>query len=146
MKATTLITVLLGTGSLLGLAGCADPVPEEPVPAPIPSVTPAPMPPKTPLQASHALFDETNLRTSNTVPTGGAAFLAGLEAAGFAADTLETTTDLTSVGLKAPSIQFAALVDSTCLIGQYGPGDTGYRSVIVAPLVTGGCLVGESHR
>ena len=141
MKATTLIAALLGTVSLIGLAGCAAPVPEEPIATPTHSVSPAPPPAKTPLEAKHALFDETNLRTSNTSPTG-AAFLAGLEAAGFAADTLEVTTDVTSVRLKAPSIQFAAIVDSTCLIGQYGPDGTGYRSIATAPIATGRCLIG----
>ena len=141
MKATTLIAVLLGTGFLIGLAGCATPVPEEPIATPTHSVSPAPTPAKTPLEAKHALFDETNLRTSNISPTG-AAFLAGLEAAGFAADTLEATTDVTSARLKAPSIQFAALVDSTCLIGQYGPDGTGYRSITAAPIATGRCLIG----
>ncbi|WP_345762370.1 DUF6993 domain-containing protein [Diaminobutyricibacter sp. McL0608] len=141
MKTTTLIAVLLGTGSLIGLAGCAAPVPEEPIATPAYSASPAPTPTKTPLGVKHALFDETNLRTSNTSPTG-AAFLAGLEAAGFAADTLEVTTDVTSVGLKSPSIQFAALVDSTCLIGQYGPNGTGYRSITAAPISTGRCLIG----
>jgi hypothetical protein len=141
MKATTLIAVLLGTGTLIGLAGCAAPAPEEPVATPTHSASRAPSPAKTPLEAKHALFDETNLHTSNTSPSG-AAFLAGLEAAGFAADTLEVTTDVTSARLKAPSIQFAALVDSTCLIGQYGPDGTGYRSITAAPIATGRCLIG----
>jgi hypothetical protein len=141
MKATTLIALLLGTGSLIGLAGCTTPVPEEPIATPTYTVSPAPTAAKTPLEAKHALFDETNLRTSNTSPTG-AAFLAGLEAAGFAADTLEVTTDVTSVRLKAPSIQVAALVGSTCLIGQYGPDGTGYRSITAAPIATGRCLIG----
>jgi hypothetical protein len=141
MKPTTLIAVLLGTGSLIGLAGCATPALEEPVAMPTQSASRAPSPAKTPLEAKHALFDETNLHTSNTSPSG-AAFLAGLEAAGFAADTLEVTTDVTSARLEAPSIQFAALVDSTCLIGQYGPDGTGYRSITAAPIAAGRCLIG----
>ena len=141
MRATTVIAVLLATGSLIGLAGCAAPAGEEPIATPTHSVSSAPTPAKTPLEAKHALFDETNLRTSRTSPTG-AAFLTGLEAAGFPTDTLEVTTDVTSARLKAPSIQFAALVDSTCLIGQYGPDGTGYRSITAAPIANGRCLIG----
>ena len=142
MKPTTLIAVTPRNGfpdragRLRGSRPGTSPLPRRPTPR-----APRPLRAKTPLEAKHALFDETNVRTSNTSPTG-AAFLAGLEAAGFAADTLEVTTDVTSVGLKAPSIQFAALVDSTCLIGQYGPDGTGYRSITAAPIATGRCLIG----
>ncbi len=142
MKSSTMIAALIGAGSLAGLVGCvAAPPPTTQSPSSAPTSSPAPAP-KTALEIKHALFDETNLRTSHNSTPSGAAFLAGLTAAGFAGDSLEVTTDVTSVGLTAPSLQFAALVDSTCLIGQYGPDGTGYRSIAVAPITTGRCLIG----
>jgi len=136
-----MIGVLIGVGSLIGLAGCATPASTHPTAAPTHSASPSPSP-KTALEAKHALFDAANLQTIRSASPTGAAFLDGLTAAGFPADTLEATTDLTSAGLTAPSIQFSALVDATCLIGQYGPDGTGYRSMTAPPIVPGRCLIG----
>lgn len=145
MKARTRIAVLVGVVSLAGLAGCAAPTHTAPPAAPPFSAAPGTdtgSDAAKALEAKRALFDSTNLRTSRGPTTTGTAFLAGLAAAGFAADSLEATTDVTSVGLTAPSIQFAARVDTTCLIGQYGPDGTGYRSITAAPIATGHCLIG----
>lgn len=149
MKPVHLIVAVAGIGSLVGLAGCAMPSPKAPTSAPTHSAA-QPMAgngaKSSPLEAKRALFDETNRRTSRSSSPTGAAFIAGLQGAGFATSSLEVTTDVTSVGLTAPSIQFAALVDSTCLIGQYGPDGSGYRSLTAAPIATGQCLIGTPTR
>jgi hypothetical protein len=141
VKPVHIVLAVALLGSLTGLAGCAAPPPTEATGTPT-DATGAEQDSGTPLDPRHALFDETNLRTSRSSSPTGAAFISGLRAAGFAAESLEVSADVTSAGLKAPSIQFAALVGSTCLIGQYGPDGTGYRSVTAAPIATGQCLIG----
>ena len=95
---------------------------------------------------SRALFDRTNERTAAASSPTGADFISALEAAGFRRGSLEVTADVTSARLAAPSIQFSARVGDSCLIGQYGPDGSSYRSVLAAPITTGDCLIGTQKR
>lgn len=72
----------------------------------------------------------------------GMDFVRALEAAGWRRGQLQVTADRTSVGLDVPAVQFSALDDGSCLIGQYGGG--GLR-VLRADPVDGACLVGETR-
>lgn len=75
---------------------------------------------------------------------GGFAFVDALAEAGFDRASIEVTADTTTLGERADSIQFAVRVDDRCLIGQYGEGSDGYRSMEAGVLGTGGCLVGAA--
>lgn len=69
-------------------------------------------------------------------------FVNGLVAGGFDRAAISFTTDITSVGLASDSFQFAVHIGGQCLIGQFGSGSGGYRSMVAPELVGVGCLVG----
>ncbi|WP_237280442.1 DUF6993 domain-containing protein [Subtercola vilae] len=141
------IAILLAVKTI-GLAGCtSQPAAPTPVSAaaaqapPTGSVEPGPVMGGS-AAADQPLFDATNEATIQHNPAAsGADFAAALAGAGFAASTLQYTADTTSAGLTAASTQFSAQLGAACLIGQYGAGATGYRSIVAATL-NGLCLVG----
>ncbi len=55
---------------------------------------------------------------------------------------MQVTPDRTSANLTPGSILFSALVDGTCLIGQFGDEVGGYHSTQARPISTGQCLIG----
>jgi hypothetical protein len=74
----------------------------------------------------------------------GPAFINSLRAGGFAVETMELTPDITTVGVKADSVQFSVHAADACLIGQWGAVG-GYTSIIAAPLSTGKCFIGQTR-
>ncbi|WP_374946665.1 hypothetical protein [Agreia sp.] len=74
----------------------------------------------------------------------GPAFINALRAGGFAVETMELTPDITTVGVKADSVQFSVHATDACLIGQWGTVG-GYASIIAAPLSTGKCFIGQTR-
>lgn len=75
----------------------------------------------------------------------GRDFIDALVAAGFAKGDMQVTADMTTIGLKANSIQFSVQLGDTCLVGQYGADAGGYQSTTSATLATGGCLIGQTR-
>ncbi|MEA9986212.1 MULTISPECIES: DUF6993 domain-containing protein [Subtercola] len=73
----------------------------------------------------------------------GKAFTSALRDAGFGIASMQVTPDITTVGVKADSIQFSIAVNGSCLVGQYGFGQ--YHSLVTPLLGTGKCLIGETR-
>lgn len=138
------------------LTGCsaAAPAGTKPtsVPDPTPSVQPVPTTPATPDPSlspaqNLAVFDRAVKAVLAKDPSApGATVLKALGAAGFDPQTMEVTPDRTTADLEADSIQFAVRFDGACLIGQRGPEDHGYHSMVAAPLGTGRCLLGPAAK
>jgi hypothetical protein len=74
----------------------------------------------------------------------GPAFINSLRAGGFAVEAMELTPDITTVGVKADSVQFSVHAADACIIGQWG-NVGGYTSIIAAPLSTGKCFIGQTR-
>lgn len=75
----------------------------------------------------------------------GRAYVDALVAAGFDKAAMQVTSDQTTVGNPAESIQFSVHWQQDCLIGQVGPA-TGAPVTVVVPALTGGaCLVGSTR-
>ncbi len=91
-------------------------------------------------------FDYLNKQTiALTATPAGQTFIDALAAAGFDRGSMQLTPDNTAAGLQADSIQFSVQIGDQCLIGQWGTGSKGYKSMI-APVVPGiGCLIGETR-
>ena len=142
--------VVLG---LLGIAvtGCSQPAPE---PTATPSQTPtatetAPAAPVLLPEGTATdnlpFFDAVNAATLAANPAaGGQAIIDGLVAAGFPKAEMEVSSDTTSIGEPADSIQFAIRWQGQCILGQNGPA-TGYHSSVVSQLDTGRCLIGVTR-
>lgn len=144
---------LLVASVALALAGCAGPEAVEPEPGGTGSASTASPAPTagastslTPAAAAEfARFDEVNLAViAADASAPGLAFVDALAEAGFDRAAMELTSDTTTLGEPADSIQFAVRIGDRCLIGQYGPGAGGYRSAQRPGLGTGGCLVGAT--
>ncbi|WP_370582287.1 hypothetical protein [Plantibacter sp. VKM Ac-2880] len=144
-----LVVVLGALG--LGLTGCA-----QPAPVPTPTATQAPTPTETPAAApvlqpegtaadNLPFFDTVNAATLAANPAaGGQAIIDGLVAAGFPKAEMEVSSDTTSIGEPADSIQFSIRWQGQCILGQNGPA-TGYHSSVVPLLDTGRCLIGATR-
>jgi hypothetical protein len=75
----------------------------------------------------------------------GRAYIDALVAAGFDKAAMQVTSDASTVGNAAESIQFSVLWKDECLLGQVGPA-TGEPVTIVARSLAGGaCLVGNTR-
>ena len=74
----------------------------------------------------------------------GPAFINSLRAGGFVVEVMELTPDITTVGVKADSVQFSVRAPDACIIGQWGTVG-GYTSIIAAPLSTGKCFIGQTR-
>lgn len=142
----------------LGLAGCSLFGGGAPDPSasggPSASDTPAPTTPAAPLELRPELSASENLAFFDSVnaavvaanaEAGGRAFIDALVAAGFDKATMEVSSDLTTEGKAADSVQFAVRFQDECLVGQYGPASGGYHGAVRPLLGTGDCLVGETR-
>lgn len=148
----------LALGALIvvgALAGCT-PAPG-PAPSGAPSVSSSSVQPSAPAapapvlvpggtaEQNKAFFDATNAAVVTADSgAGGRAFIDALVTAGFDKAAMEVTSDTTSIGLDADSVQFAVKVGEDCLVGQYGPKSGGYHGIIAKPIATGRCLVGQT--
>ena len=65
-------------------------------------------------------------------------------AAGFDKSAMQVTSDTSTVGNPAESIQFSVRWGDECLVGQVGPA-TGTAVTTVLPAVSGACLVGTTR-
>lgn len=146
---------MMATAAIVVLAGCAQQAtPATTAPAPVPtSVAPTATPSRAPAYVSggttainKAFFDSVNAQTVQAAGGSpeGPAFIAALRAAGFPADVMEVTPDITTVGVKADSIQFSVKMSDACLVGQWG-AVVGYVSVAAPILSTGKCLIGQTR-
>jgi len=140
----------------LGLAGCSATAGDTSTPTPTVSATTTPTPTQ---EAPPALLPEgtgaENLPYFDSVITAalaadpnatGRGYIDALAAAGFDKSTMEVTSDTTTKGEPADSIQFSARVNGECLIGQNGPSSGGYHSIAAPLLATGTCLVGATRQ
>lgn len=97
-------------------------------------------------EQNRPFFDKVNNATLAANPDAkGRDFIDGLAAAGFTKADMQVTADMTTINLKANSIQFSVRMGETCLIGQRGVDWEGYNSVVTPMLATGGCLIGQTR-
>ncbi|RFA22101.1 DUF6993 domain-containing protein [Subtercola boreus] len=134
---------------------------DTPSPAPVPSASASPTGVAVPTSGAAPIFvaggsaaenlpvfDALNNATiassaaSNTTPDGKA-FTSALRDGGFDVSAMQVTPDVTTVGVKADTVQFSVALGGQCLIGQYGFGE--YHSLVAPLLGTGRCLVGETR-
>jgi len=146
---------MMAAAAIVVLAGCApQAAPATTAPAPAPTtaaptaaavVVPAYVPWGTAV-VNRAFFDIVNNQTVTAAGGSpeGPAFITALRTAGFPADVMEVTQDITTVGVKADSIQFSVKMSDACLVGQWG-AVVGYVSIAAPILSTGKCLVGETR-
>lgn len=151
-----MVAVVAAAALALVLTGCVpDPQPTSTSSAPTASETPTPTPTDAPPPAlvpngtaaeNKPFFDYLNNQaiTAAGGQPDGPAFINSLRAGGFAVETMELTPDITTVGVKADSVQFSVHAADACLIAQWGAVG-GYTSVIAAPLATGKCFVGQTR-
>jgi len=75
----------------------------------------------------------------------GRAYIDALVAAGFDKSAMQVTSDTSTVGNPAESIQFSVRWGDECLVGQVGPA-TGNPVTVVVPVVSeGACLIGQTR-
>ncbi len=131
---------------LVGCTSGAEPVPTE---SKLPTSAPSAVPTFDPdADADDALiyFDSVNQATLGTnADADGRAFIDGLVAAGFDRAAMEVTSDSTTIGNAADSIQFSVRWGESCLIGQNGDAVSGYHSTVGPALGTGTCLIGSTR-
>ncbi|KQR66623.1 hypothetical protein [Frigoribacterium sp. Leaf172] len=132
----------------LGTAGCTSgPGTVQPSVPPTPSAdAAAPTTPAADASIDEALayFDRVNREhLDGGGATDGRSLVDNLVAAGFDKTAMQVTSDTTSIGREADSIQFSVLRGSDCLIGQAGA--TGYASQVAPVLGTGACLIGTTR-
>ncbi|MFG6491797.1 DUF6993 domain-containing protein [Microbacterium sp. P03] len=75
----------------------------------------------------------------------GRAYIDALVGAGFDKSAMQVTSDSSTVGNPAESIQFSVLWGTECLVGQVGPATGTAVSVVLPALAEGGCLIGETR-
>lgn len=155
---TTVMLALAATTTTLSLAGCT-PFGGPPTPQSSQSADPSASAPGTTDPAARPtlrpeLSAGENLDFFNSVNTavvvanaaaGGRDFIDALVAAGFDKAAMQVTSDETTQGDQADSIQFAVLFQDECLVGQYGPKSGGYHGAVRPALGTGGCLIGQTR-
>ncbi|MBP1242382.1 hypothetical protein ABID92_002173 [Frigoribacterium sp. PvP120] len=130
------------------LTGCTM---EAPAPAPTASAAasaePSADPTITPDSTSDEAYAYFDLVARGHVDAGGPkdgrAMVDTLVAAGFDKAAMEVTSDSTSIGRAADSVQFSVLWGSDCLIGQ--TSGAGYSSQLAPVLGNGSCLVGTTR-
>jgi hypothetical protein len=142
----------------LSLTGCAGTAAGAPAGTDIPSATASAAPTPTEAAVLALVPDGTatdNLAFFDSVIAGtlateanppGRTIIDALVTAGFAKADLEVTSDTTTKGAPADSIQFSARIDGECIVGQNGPSSGGYHSVVVPLLASGTCLVGATRQ
>jgi len=140
----------------LVLAGCSATPGDASTPTPSASATTTPTPteaaapallPEGTAAENLPYFDAVITAALTADPnTAGRGYIDALVAAGFDKSTMEVTSDTTTKGEPADSIQFSARVNGECLIGQNGPSSGGYHSIATPLLATGTCLVGATRQ
>jgi hypothetical protein len=146
-------------GALLLVTGCtgeATPSPPSPsavVSSPSPSATPtATADPAPTLVAGGTAQD--NLPFFRSIvqsvwaspdSVSGRAYIDALVLAGFDKAAMQVTSDTTTVGNPAESIQFSVKWADECLLGQVGPAIGEAVVVVVPALGEGTCLVGQTR-
>jgi hypothetical protein len=154
--AVALAGVLAAAALALVLTGCvpeSEPTATSSAPTssatPTPTASDAPPPvlvPNGTAAENKAFFDYLNnqaIAAAGGQPDGPA-FINSLRAGGFPVEAMELTPDITTVGVKADSVQFSVHAADACLIGQWG-NVGGYTSIIAAPLSTGKCFIGQTR-
>ncbi|PDQ35172.1 MAG: hypothetical protein B5766_07590 [Candidatus Lumbricidophila eiseniae] len=141
------VVVALSACSLLGNSDTPASGPSaspDPSVSATPSSAPPTLQPNGTAADNRAYFDYVNTRLiASNGDAKGADFVQALSAAGFDHSAITVTPDKTTTGLAADSIQFAVKFKNQCLIGQYGPKSNGYHSIVVPPISTGTCLIGQ---
>ncbi|UOQ88931.1 hypothetical protein MUN74_16940 [Agromyces endophyticus] len=150
---TTAALALVTTATVLALAGCTFGGSTPPTASQSPSASvPASTAPAAPPTLRPELSAAENLEYFNSVNAAvvvanaeahGRDFIDALVAAGFDKQAMQVTSDETTQGDPADSIQFAVLFQDECLVGQYGPKSGGYHGAVRPALGTGGCLIGQ---
>lgn len=75
----------------------------------------------------------------------GRAYVDALVAAGFDKAAMQVTSDTTTLGDPAESIQFAVLwSDGQCLVGQVGPATGALVTAVLPAVGDGTCLIGRT--
>jgi hypothetical protein len=133
----------------VALSGCTS---EAPTPAPTTTAPPAAAEPTggptiTPDSTSDEAYAYFDTVARAQVDGGGArdgrAMVDTLVAAGFDKAAMEVTSDTTSIGRAADSVQFSVLWGTDCLVGQ--TSGAGYSSELAPVLGNGSCLVGTTR-
>jgi hypothetical protein len=134
------------------LAGCSPTQPQatpKPSASEAPAATPSAAPsfdPGAPADEAIVFFDTVNTATLEAnAAADGRAFIDGLVAAGFDKTAMEVTSDSTTIGNAADSIQFSVRWGESCLIGQNGAAVGGYHSTVGPLLGSGTCLIGSTR-
>jgi hypothetical protein len=142
---TAVASVLIAGALTLALSGCVPDAAEPPTPTPSDAPPPTLVPNGTAAD-NKPFFDYVNNQTIAAAGSqpDGPAFINGLRAGGFVVETMELTPDITTVGVKADSVQFSVRAPDACIIGQWGTVG-GYTSMIAAPLSTGKCFIGQTR-
>lgn len=145
----------MAAGALLVglLMGCSSTPPAATTPSPTATKTPTSTPsaaptfdPEAPADEAVVFFDSVNTATlTANAAADGRAFIDGLVAAGFDKTAMEVTSDTTTIGNAADSIQFSVKWGESCLIGQNGAAVGGYHSTVAPLLGTGTCLIGSTR-
>lgn len=144
--------LLIAGASIATLAGCAG------EPAPAPSVTPTataePTAPAGPVLLPDGTAED-NLPVFTQVVeqvwgterrAEGRAYVDALVAAGFDRDAMQVTSDRSTVGNPAESIQFSVRWgEESCLVGQVGPSTGAAVTMVLPQLAEGRCLVGATR-
>ena len=154
---TTAALAIAGAAlSVAVLSGCSiipspDPAPtasssSRPTPTGEPTSAPLGLRPDLSAAENLAFFDHVNqgVVTANA-SAGGRDFIDALVAAGFVKTAMQVTSDQTTQGEPADSVQFSVFFNDECLIGQYGPKSGGYHGAVQSALGTGGCLIGQTR-
>jgi len=131
---------------VLALSGCttgAGPAPAPSSAAPEPGAEPTLTDASTGAEAL-AYFDVVVRRhLDGGGASDGRSMVDALVAAGFDKSAMQVTSDATSIGRAADSVQFSVLRGTDCLVGQVG--GVGFSSQLAPALDGGSCLVGTTR-
>lgn len=75
----------------------------------------------------------------------GRAYVDALVSAGFDKAAMQVTSDQSTIGNAAESIEFSVRVGDQCLVGQVGPSIGGPVTAVMPGLSAGGCLIGQTR-
>ncbi|KQM83266.1 hypothetical protein [Agromyces sp. Leaf222] len=135
---------------LTGCTGSPSPSPSPSTARPVPTgeatTAPVGLHPDLPAAENLPFFDQVNQQVvAANAAAGGRDFIDALTAAGFDRAAMQVTSDQTTLGEPADSVQFSVLFNDECLVGQYGPKSGGYHGAVKPGLGTGGCLIGQTR-
>lgn len=152
--------IAAAAGLALTLAGCSNVTPSSPPSpthtasstasaAPTPTETTPPVPTLVPdgtaednLPLFTSVVDAVWASPENVT---GRAYIDALVVVGFDKAAMQVTSDMTTVGNAAESIQFSVLWGEQCLVGQVGPATGGVVTKVLPALPEGACLVGTTR-